>query len=397
MPLDPQALLRQIEEQRPALEAGFDQRHNNTGEALDAYRACESEALRQLVLDNPADRALAYPATTQTLLTDRHLVQKATTPYSVVATDSSPIPPDRHNGTALYHVINIGKVLLRYGPESDARLESETHFYAGEVAGEEGQEGATGLLMDVKSAVHELRSGLELARTHQADLVLRDGPLTLWNSATLRDKAGTELRNEYYHLLENFKTERLPLVGYISNTHSTSVINALRLYREYYQPRLFGDSEFAVSSANERKKPGRVKMRQLRGLEGVQDAMLFRQLLAESEHSPIFKTALGEPRELADYISSLCFVYLHTPLSNEIARLEFPDWMLEDPDLLDCTLSFVMSQYELGQGYPVAIMEAHEAAVLRGGDRELLHLLLEERGLLEPESEKGRSKRLRGI
>ena len=138
-------------------------------------------------------------------------------------------------------------------------------------------------------------------------------------------------------------------------------------------------------------------MRQVGGLEGVQDAMLFARLLSESERGPIFKTALGEPRELAEYIGSLCFTYLRTPLSNEIARLEFPEWLLQDPELLERTFSLVMNQYELGQGYPVALMEAHESAVLRGDDRELLRLLLEERGLLETESEKGRSKRLRGI
>jgi hypothetical protein len=42
-------------------------------------------------------------------------------------------------------------------------------------------------------------------------------------------------------------------------------------------------------------------------------------------------------------------------------------------------------------------MEAHEQAVLRGGDRALIRNMLEQEGLLEEESEKGRSKRLRGL
>ncbi len=394
MPVDPQALLRQIEEQRPALEMGFAQRRENTGIAAATYQACESQALRELVLDNPADRAVAYPANSQTLLSDRLKVKPIPPPYSVVATDSSPIPPDRHNGTALYHVINLGKVFLGYGMPDPAIIESESYFYAGEVAGEEGQEGSTSLLMDVKSAVQELRTGLKLALEQKASLVLRDGPLTLWNSATLNDQTGKKLREEYYELLAQFKIERLPLVGYISNTHSASVVNALRLYLAFYQenpPSLFDGSNLAPPKAR------RVKMRSFKAFSGVQDAMLFSRLLKENECSPVFKTALGEPRELAEYLDTLCFVYFRTPLSEEIVRLEFPDWLLENPDQLEESLGLVLNQYLAGQGYPAALMEAHEAAVLRGGDRDLLRLLLEERGLLEPESEKGRSKRLRGI
>ena len=57
----------------------------------------------------------------------------------------------------------------------------------------------------------------------------------------------------------------------------------------------------------------------------------------------------------------------------------------------------LVKQCQLGFGYPVAISEAHEQAVITGRDREefrrLTLLLLEQRGLPTPESAKATSKR----
>jgi hypothetical protein len=190
----------------------------------------------------------------------------------------------------------------------------------------------------------------------------------LWRSGNLRSKEGTELRDKYYYLLEQFNEAQIPLVGYISNPHSNAVMETLR--------------EMAKSGGN---KP----------FTGVQDRMVFSRILPPGTRSPLFASRLGEPKELKEYIDRVCFAYLNTGL--EMVRVEFPMWLGQDEEKLAQALAIVLRQVELGQGYPVALMESHESAVLRGGDRELLRLLLEEKGLLLTESEKGRSKRLRAI
>ena len=57
----------------------------------------------------------------------------------------------------------------------------------------------------------------------------------------------------------------------------------------------------------------------------------------------------------------------------------------------------LVKQCELGFGYPVAVSEAHEQAVITGHDREefrrLTLMLLEQRGRPTPESAKVTSKR----
>ena len=81
----------------------------------------------------------------------------------------------------------------------------------------------------------------------------------------------------------------------------------------------------------------------------------------------------------------------------EIARVEVPDWLAEDTELLALSQAMLVKQCELGLDYPVPISEAHEQAVISGHDREefrrLTLMLLEQRGLPTGESAKNVSKR----
>ena len=74
-------------------------------------------------------------------------------------------------------------------------------------------------------------------------------------------------------------------------------------------------------------------------------------------------------------------------------------WILRkvEPELLAVGHAMLLKQCQLGLGYPVAISEAHEQAVITGHDREefrrMTLMLLEQRGLPTPESAKSFSKR----
>ena len=89
------------------------------------------------------------------------------------------------------------------------------------------------------------------------------------------------------------------------------------------------------------------------------------------------------------------FFYLHG--GAEIARVEVPDWLADDPELLALAHAMLLKQCQLGLGYPVAISEAHEQAVISGHDRaefrRVALMLLEQRGLPTSESAKSFSKR----
>jgi NurA-like 5'-3' nuclease len=128
-------------------------------------------------------------------------------------------------------------------------------------------------------------------------------------------------------------------------------------------------------------------------IEGVTDAMLFGQVLAPGERSAVFRSA---SQVLGEYgAHAVHFFYVH--VGSEIARVEAPEWVVESPDLLERVHAVVVDQAEKGGGYPLALIEAHEKAVVRSAEREAFFRLLEEmlvrKGLPGAISSKGWSKR----
>ena len=92
------------------------------------------------------------------------------------------------------------------------------------------------------------------------------------------------------------------------------------------------------------------------------------------------------------------FFYLR--VDDEIARVEFPRWV-EERGLVDLVHALILDQCRRGQGYPVALSESHEQAVVTSGDREhfqhLIERTLTENKLSTTISAKSRSKRTRWV
>jgi NurA-like 5'-3' nuclease len=61
----------------------------------------------------------------------------------------------------------------------------------------------------------------------------------------------------------------------------------------------------------------------------------------------------------------------------EIARVEIPQWVAENDEWLNLVHAVIYDQAQKGRGYPVALAEAHEQAVVRGAERELFYEMLE--------------------
>ena len=131
---------------------------------------------------------------------------------------------------------------------------------------------------------------------------------------------------------------------------------------------------------------------------GFDDREVLELMLEPGHRSPLYRSshlasrfALG----LAAGQEWSHFYYLNG--GAEIARVKVPDWLADDPELLAVSHAMMVKQCQLGLGYPVAISEAHEQAVITGHDREefrrMTLMLLEQRGLPTPESAKSFSKR----
>jgi NurA-like 5'-3' nuclease len=102
-----------------------------------------------------------------------------------------------------------------------------------------------------------------------------------------------------------------------------------------------------------------------------------------------------------DYYGDHKVYFFYLRVGDEIARIEIPQWVAENEALLNLTHSLVFDQCRRGHGYPVALSEAHEQAVVTGADRdnfrELVESTLTEGHLPVASSGKSLSKRTRWV
>ena len=319
--------------------------------------------------------------------------------FTILATDGSHIDVDRHRSTRCY-LINIGTAVLNYGAAPDAALDSFPHLYSDDEdlvimpVGVKGREQPIeGALLGIKRAVEECRQLAKLAAELPQDspsLALLDGSLILWGLEAYPEFVAEALLDRgFLSYLEELRKlnngKRLALASYISFTRSTDVVNVLRLAICPYE---FPDCDRYCPTGE--KDCDRVA--------GVQDRELFSNLLGRGERSAVFISQSSVVQKRYG-VHQVYFFYLR--LDDEVARVELPQWVAMDEGLLGLVHSLVLDQCQRGQGYPVALSEAHEKAVVTGVDREQFWQLVEsslvDERLPTPSSAKSFSKRTRWV
>lgn len=323
--------------------------------------------------------------------------------YCVVGVDGSHIDVSRHIPAHCY-LINIGGMSLRYGGEPDARVFSAPRLYAetDELVIRDRfapyrEETISGALLDAKRAVEELRGLLDTLRELPRDLPalgLVDGSLIMFGMHRHPDFVVRHLVDEgFVEILDEIRqmaSERMVVIAsYISLPRSMEVVNALRVgVCPYPVPNC--DRECGTERREDRPCEKEVG--------GILDRELLENMLGMNERSGVFDSN-------ADIVRNhygghgVSFFYVRT--EEEVGRVEVPDWVAADEALLGLVHSLVVEQCRLGPGYPVALKEAHEQAVVTGADRqyfvELVAAALEQQGLPVYSSEKNISKMRRWI
>jgi len=323
--------------------------------------------------------------------------------FSVLATDGSNIDVDRHKSTRCY-LINIGGVVISYGSQPGAMLESSPSLYFGDedlvIVPPEGAKGREqmieGALLGIKRGVDECRELARLAAELPKEspaLALLDGSLILWGLAgkVYPDFVTEALLNKgFLRCLDDIrklnKDRRLALASYISFPRSTDVVNALRVA---LCPHDIIDTDRLCKEC---------KSRDCDKVDGVRDRDLFANLLAPGERSALFTS---QSKIVKDHYGGHWVYFFYLRVDDEIARVEIPQWAARDENLLNLTHALVLDQCRRGQGYPVALSEAHEQAVVTGVDREtfwqLVETLMVDEHLPSPTSAKSFSKRTRWV
>lgn len=332
--------------------------------------------------------------------------------YTIIATDGSQVAPDFHH-VAPWYVINTGCAVFRYGaPEGRERCRLSSRPLLRPPTGQPAPEPDPSAdaraaavsppgPLEVERLEEELRLARELLDT-EADpgrsVLLLDGPLVQWRMVNdIRGEPRKRLLALFRELLDEAQALRVPIAGFISRSRAVEWITLLRFSLcpnvasagklcDTCNKSLLRRDRYTEPPAGAHHAP----------LAGLRDVQLAADLLFER----------GSRTEVIELVSSLWtemagtgsagFFYLNT--GREIARVELPSWVWEDKESLDLLHAALWDQCEAGLGYPMVLSEAHEAAVVRGADREAFYTLvervLEDHGVDEPNtSAKALSKR----
>jgi len=345
--------------------------------------------------------------------------------HTVIATDGSQIAPNHHE-IAYCYLLNIGRVVLHYGqnkhpimdslpeifyrPEdlymsrqwgirteewmsyrrtaSEAVVLSELAIAAtgkgdgettrvgrlpplSEVAnpkgkkgwgdGEMGREGDGGT--KVQGQKVEENSTLSTAASERIPtLAMVDGSLIYWFLEQLPYDARDHILPPILESWKDLREAGIPLMGYLSASRSIEGMNFFRLSACPHK------APDCMSFC-----PNQMEKIPCKLFEGLRDTTLWSTQLKPGQRSPLWKSNSRILDLYGDQQIYFCYVHVGT----EIARVEFPQWVVEDTELFEESLGLMLAQVHKGYGYPVALAESHNQAVVRGGDRSRFFGLLE--------------------
>jgi len=281
-------------------------------------------------------------------------------PHVVLSVDGSQIYPDRHNVLSCC-LINTGSVVLPYNcHNSCVQLFSDPAVFAGV---DENNQPFTTDGVNCKRQELELRAGLDLSKTIKTVyndapcILLFDGSLIFWHLSSKDIAVRDYFLNAYLALLDELYQEKTILCWYISMPKSKELMSLVRLYLcnfDVDKKELYESVDSVIDS-------------------GIMYSVLepYTRSIVFSNHSAI---SAYYPAHLRPF-----FFYLHT--GNEIGRVEIPSWIAQDDTMIDLVASVVIDQCIKGGGYPVALAEAHEQAVVKGPDREFFYHFLQKMGM----------------
>lgn len=307
-------------------------------------------------------------------------VEKEISDYTAIAADGSEVPINE-DFFFPYYIINIGFIALKYGKnhfffaDSNAKI----YFEENELYEKVGDKSflVRGELLSSKMLLEESKKLEELLKDFYTVevpvLALFDGTLIQWEIKETSETYKNNFVKNFQRMILKALQLKAPLAGYISGTHSRDVMEMIRIFLEM---------------------KGEDFDKQL--LSIIKDADIFKIILRKGERSAMFRS---NAPILNLYKAPIYFFFLN--VGSEVVRIEIPEFIAFDNDLLEITCALILSQSKKGGGYPVALKEAHEQAVIKSSERvfieELFTDFLRKKGIIFNQNYKFLSKKIRNI
>lgn len=281
-------------------------------------------------------------------------------PRVLLAADGSQINPGRH-GAVEFIAINVGAVCFRPGEPPSEQIQTSLRF--GEDCTVERRP-----MSDADVAIwrdlEERRLLMELARSYsragQLAVTLTDGPLQLFGQGQ-ESSFFKEKLQDYLGVLREVASLGAVAAGYVDKPRSDYLVGLLELA--------------LLARENKLGEAGRE-----RPLWPVRDRDLFTRLLGPGERSAVLAIRLPEPNPFTGELALHCF-YLNVGRAGhaQIARVEVPHWVADEPDLLNLLQEVLVEQSaQLGpRPYPYLLHRAHEVAVVHPDEIEEIERMIQ--------------------
>jgi len=214
-------------------------------------------------------------------------------------------------------------------------------------------------------------------------VALADGPLLPWvlvrGEPTTRE-AQERLRG-YREQLDRLKPTGAVLAGYVDRPGSAGVTNLMAL------------AEIPAEEISEASLKGHA-------LRGLTDPAIFAPLLKPGQRSALFAHSPYVNAHLDPHRVLFFYVNVGREHDAKIARVDVPEWAVEDRARLDRLHQVIWEQSQVTGGYPYVLARAHELAVITHEQRRALEQMLGsvmlDRGILLTASDKARVKGMVG-
>jgi NurA domain len=306
-------------------------------------------------------------------------IDKVPLKYCVASVDGSQIYPDRHQGTSCF-LINIGSVQLHYGTtQKGATLDSQPYVYAEH----DGDFDATTDLVNCRRQELELDAGFTLSQKVKAEnedlplAFLFDGSLIFWHLQAKDPEVKNHFLDRYIAKLEQFYQQQLLMAGYISLPKSKELVNILRLVL----------CNFNLTDCPQADK-----------LDHIVDTSIVKFFVQPHHYTGVFANRSPITQYYPDHLKPY---FLYADFGHEIGRIEMPAWIATNQELVEQVVAILYDQSIKGYGYPIALAEAHEQAVVKGPDRDFFYHIVQKLGMEERKtisiSQKSSKKRRIGV
>jgi hypothetical protein len=276
---------------------------------------------------------------------------------TVVGADGSQIYPDRH-GVAFFYLLNLAGIRIQHDARSAPETRTVTRlFYEPEQLRHENGQPVESAWVNLQRDLGEMTLLAEMSEAARGDecLALLDNSLLLWMLLQIRTVGGRELdriKSAYLDAMRALQTSETALAGVIDRPRSSNVLALAALGCE-------------ESDASEQDETQRAPF------PGLTDRDLFARRLPEGHRSACFELVSPLNREFIAAGQGIQFFYLHYP-REQLLRVEVPGWVAGNRSLLERVHAGLLREGRSTEGYPYALIRAHELAVVTQTERSLV-------------------------